>query len=1436
MSRREQRRINKMHKQRERKENHEKRVGYAKKSLVVLGAAGVSYAGYQYRDELKNVAENVTTKAAEEIGRRTGNTEFQKKVQETKNVMEAVSGTYRIDRANMENTGRGFLRNLDPASREKEIRRRTELLNKSTGELMRKNNIPADIVSAKNELDGNKFEVYQEAVVKNFEKQMRYKKTKGISDENKENLIDIIRGSKKDRDSLFTDYESPENTDKKELKQDLLDVVLKFNKAEDTEISLGLKEESDVMELASNFQKAINSAKRETSEQQKDFRRALNYRKATGQSVDMSKLKGNTFAEETLYESSIRFKAVTERTKEEAKGFRKGLLNEGWENLTIADGPSSVFEKDGKLYIDSSGKKGSTTVDKMFSTSEEGKVGFSERMIEAGRQLGVDKSEVEKELFSKSLFKNPETGELLNLASIQNNLEDAAESMSENFQIPVIKINPLTYFTSQMRFEQNEPIRSAVYRKGNMSVFSGDDLETKQDILTRNKDSKGVLSKEYFQIGESIYDADIKEGLIDSSSKTYYESFLENLEDSKVADGYEIINTRKGTAKNLSDTISGRISEGSERSFLQEFIAMDKEQKTIWEEVKDVALSFEDANYGQNQPVAIASNYGQKDFDRASSAIENLGDKVKVRTYGLSQDSENATKSLIAEAIGKSFASEGIEEGMLDTQQGLIEISKQIAESHTRQSGSSSHKSVKARVLEDLEGQISRAYNAIEDDPGRFMDKRAYDMGNKLFESDLDNLRGSSVPVKYTGEDMLRGMIQQYGVISMDLQGYDLGEELSQNIFSNTKKVKEEVSELITRSEAIFFSNQMKSAKTPQAKEFVTEQWIDHFGIDQNAKNISSVMGKIEPFGRKGIETDFQTLTETNFMPIKKHKKLLRNINEGYTDFVETGQGTVLTPIFSALGDKVNTITGHKGTIDTGTLTPWALAESLNTQVGKYGLGVSADKRQSAASTVLNMAAYRMFMPVMAYNTAKSMDDFFLGGAGRKKAAQSYANMHIGMASIKDRTRLSGVSKWMDTYVPGMEHLRGSPVGQAARIGTFGLLGDGRSEEELQEYYESGEDPIRKGKWWRMGSTTPWIGDRTEYHRPNAYRRIMSDYEYTDTMHGSRREYWSNHWMPNIYNPLAPVNHFLLDPYHYEKKHAESRPYAATGGFSSIQAIPLIGQPIDSFVSSILKPSKTNPRLRGAHRDYLRGENERLVSAYMGPNTPGSINVTPRGKVSITTTAPQINIIDEDTGLHDQEALIADDIRFSTESAGIGKGGTPSIPGHASTQNVTVRDYIKGQLAGYNTSLAGVPKQGRSFSPSQVHDQINPYSVRNVSDVVNTTGFKDPIGPIMGTADQLKYMGGMRGFLSANVAGIETSDRRTHLETSSRYGNWNERFWDMGIGGMDGVGGGLSEIARRFIGGKQRQDYYNPIQNQMPDWMKLTFSINFFNCWKPLKP
>lgn len=264
----------------------------------------------------------------------------------------------------------------------------------------------------------------------------------------------------------------------------------------------------------------------------------------------------------------------------------------------------------------------------------------------------------------------------------------------------------------------------------------------------------------------------------------------------------------------------------------------------------------------------------------------------------------------------------------------------------------------------------------------------------------------------------------------------------------------------------------------------------------------------------------------------------------------------------------------------------WTVLNKLSEGIGSSSsmLGLSVESKGSTGALLGNLLLKRalpVYVALQIPGIINWMSEPFFG----QNEDGSYDNIskalmrgpvkRIDLAAHKflDFTKATDVFKELGELVPGSDQLNED-------VPFIYAMGLGQTEEERKEYIENGYDPVRKGRFWGSGSI-PWSGSKILYWRPNLYRRIEADVQFSDSKWGSRQEYYENAWFPNPVNPLAPIKHFVTDKYHYEEKHYYDRPYLMTSAEG--ENIPVIGPLFSQTAGRLLKPQ------RRMHPEYWQG-------------------------------------------------------------------------------------------------------------------------------------------------------------------------------------------------------------------------------------------------------
>lgn len=522
----------------------------------------------------------------------------------------------------------------------------------------------------------------------------------------------------------------------------------------------------------------------------------------------------------------------------------------------------------------------------------------------------------------------------------------------------------------------------------------------------------------------------------------------------------------------------------------------------------------------------------------------------------------------------------------------------------------------------------------------------------------------------------------------------------------------------------------------------------------------------------------------------------------------------------------------------------YGLAERLDNQLQNFGLGLSRQNMGSFQSIMTNQFLRRIVLPYAAYQQAVYFDGL-TGDTISDTAADAYVGAHTALQDFKELTQINSM---MRPWKRVLEKSAGlDQVGEWYGVKQFnfltmGLFSDFRSGEDTRYYYEHGEDPIRKNRYWGIGSPDPWAGSGIDYYVPNWYRRIKSDYKFTDTMYGSESEYWANHWMPTLTHPLAPIRHFITDPYHYEKKHEKDRPYAITGGFSEIQNIPLIGPVLDGTVGRVLKPRRYHEGLEKAHREYISAINDYISSQYTAVHDGAYVTVNPSGGIKLNnlygegistgfggssgdgnyTYGAYAGIVQYDS--HER------DVPTGGAAGGVGSGGSgfgniigfggSTGTGFGGGRNAgpyadvySASDDVKKVIANANYQLVSDGMGKESIALSKLNKLHDPNLVFDIRDAEHISSLK---GQLMDSIYSAGELAGIYGFATKTMFGFDESWRGTTLAPSSLMTSYSRSFWDMNLGGY---GGSLSEIGRRYVPRDMNKIYYSPIRNTMPDFL-----------------
>jgi hypothetical protein len=343
---------------------------------------------------------------------------------------------------------------------------------------------------------------------------------------------------------------------------------------------------------------------------------------------------------------------------------------------------------------------------------------------------------------------------------------------------------------------------------------------------------------------------------------------------------------------------------------------------------------------------------------------------------------------------------------------------------------------------------------------------------------------------------------------------------------------------------------------------------------------------------------------------------------------------------------------------------------------------------------------------------ADHLAESITGVSPKKLLIGSYAGARLGQQTIREGLGIAPAARYLEDLMPksvdsGASWLartvlplvagaaKGGYRGLAAGAvvsGAIGGSGLGQSPGELLEEYK-GERlvPIRKSRFWLLGRS-PWEGGQVDYYAPGWVARELSDYKYTDTLYGSKADYFRH--VANIPVPLlgsiplpTPHNLFGLSPLvqgdffgggkeFLAQKHRFDRPYPDSPGVDSEEAAQWA-----QFLAS-----------RGPFDPPL-GAGQRL-----GMGTVGSLGVPPKNPAGSLTDKIG-DAVDRITELGGIYKFLAWDL------PGFSDRGRPKLA-NSSDMNDSARAFADEQLGG-------------AFGMSELYRRLVPTPDKTINPVPN---------------------------------------------------------------------------------------------------------------------
>lgn len=598
--------------------------------------------------------------------------------------------------------------------------------------------------------------------------------------------------------------------------------------------------------------------------------------------------------------------------------------------------------------------------------------------------------------------------------------------------------------------------------------------------------------------------------------------------------------------------------------------------------------------------------------------------------------------------------------------------------------------------------------------------------------------------------------------------------------------------------------------------------------LDANASLFSSRAGVgLDPNDFQGVGSQYTVISKSRITSLD----IVQELNEWTTQ-----RGREVIGEFWAGRHNLHNVTD-------ATLFTYKFGERISNLLSNVGLGLSSRSMSSIGGMYAGIFGKRMLAGYALYKSVSYIDYEFekiTGLSLEQRWHRAQAQTRIERAERADRSGKTERRKRAFQIRPGLDRLQHFPI-----IGS--TFEEPRSASELIDYYMHGQQPVRKNRWWRLGSSTPYIGDRTSYYLPNEYILGTSSWLFTDTLYGDKDEYWSRSWFPTPRYPLAPLK-ALWDPYWLERKHYDDRPYPLTGELfePNVPGAPLL----NATIGELIKP------VRPMHRDAIREYNEEVKRK--GRERKRTMPTSaPVGVVADGTITPQVfmPVFPEYAGSYLAGSPMSP--LYASDSEGVPSGfnviGSPLVTGE-DAEGIPFA-YPQGKMIPYSGAyggMAGDPAADGFYTVASAYPtnrvQAEGYldlSSRDIVEQLNTAILSRSTSPF-GTPITLREsppefevsdffapndpdyrlsslrwsavkLAGIYGFAYDTLTGGDPYRHTTMVASASQMYGLDRRVQDMNLGGITGD---LSEVYRRFLPPRSSTiGSWNPIRNTMPTWL-----------------
>jgi endonuclease YncB( thermonuclease family) len=463
-------------------------------------------------------------------------------------------------------------------------------------------------------------------------------------------------------------------------------------------------------------------------------------------------------------------------------------------------------------------------------------------------------------------------------------------------------------------------------------------------------------------------------------------------------------------------------------------------------------------------------------------------------------------------------------------------------------------------------------------------------------------------------------------------------------------------------------------------------------------------------------------------------------------------------------------------------------SDRLNKYLAEIGLGLPDQMRQTPLRSMgafLGLRVVPAMASIEAWKYLNHETRQLTGTSPVDLGANALANLQLTGARVRDSLGLTNLFKKMNDLSAGMDRYY-TP----------------RSEAETREFLTSGVSPVRRGRYWLIGTRSEFTGGGIEWFSPSWYQLAKSHWQESENVDLDSNDYWKHAWFPTLENPLAPLSR-ILDRDWWVNKHLKKgdRPYPFTS--PAFDPESAWGSLLNPFANRFLGYGQPTTNLRAYQlREVNRQERPQNVTYTLTGVPEGSDLTTTPVSLLKTTKGGATRTFGFPSEWHKRLSGLGSLLGFGRDSINLSgpSGGMPS--------------HISGR--GFGAALHDLYGRGGILAeePIRIEQGIRGrHPLKIAGEETLKEDFQDLLRSARGAM-------GVYGFFLEHVIETDRGDP-FRVQSATHATGWSRRYWMREYGGL---GGGLTEFYRRFFHAPEADyDAWNPLPNDQPSWIPEQF-------------